>query len=93
MNHGLDDRSIQHIMKVIPLTEAKAHLSRYGRLCQEEPVIVTVNGVASFQLVPVEEEEDDLINQLIETNPEFRKLLEARLKEKSIPWKEVMNRL
>ena len=29
-------------MKLIPLSEAKAHLSRYGRLCHDEPVIVTV---------------------------------------------------
>jgi prevent-host-death family protein len=37
-------------MKVIPLSEAKANLSRYGRRCREEPVIVTVNGVPAFQL-------------------------------------------
>lgn len=37
-------------MKVIPLSEAKANLSRYGRLCQEEPIVVTVNGVPTFQL-------------------------------------------
>ena len=29
-------------MKVIPLSEAKAHLSQYGRTCHDEPVIVTV---------------------------------------------------
>jgi len=38
-------------MKVIPLSEAKAHLSKYGRLCHKEAVIVTVNGHPSFQLV------------------------------------------
>jgi prevent-host-death family protein len=45
-------------MKVIPLSEAKAHLSEYGRLCHREPVIVTVHGQPAFQLVPLEE--DDL---------------------------------
>ena len=40
-------------MKIIPLSEAKAHLSRYGRLCHDEPVIVTVNGATAFQLVPL----------------------------------------
>jgi len=63
-------------MKLIPLTEAKTHLNHYGRLCREESVIVTVNGIPTFQLVPVEE--DSLIDQLIEHNPRFAALLEAR---------------
>ncbi len=37
-------------MKIIPLSEARTHLSRYARLCQTEPVIVTINGLPSFQL-------------------------------------------
>ncbi|MBV8775232.1 MAG: type II toxin-antitoxin system Phd/YefM family antitoxin [Deltaproteobacteria bacterium] len=41
-------------MKVVPLSEAKAKLSRYGQLCHDEPVVVTVNGRPSFQLVPLE---------------------------------------
>jgi prevent-host-death family protein len=52
-------------MKVIPLSEAKAHLSRYARLCHEEPVIVTVNGVPSFQLAPLEEEDDLIHHELL----------------------------
>ncbi len=28
-------------MKVVPLSEAKAKLSRYGQLCHDEPVVVT----------------------------------------------------
>ena len=43
-------------MKIIPLSEAKAHLSHYGKLCQQEPVIVTVNGLPAFQLSPLPEE-------------------------------------
>ena len=70
-------------MKVIPLSEAKANLSRYGRLCHEEPVIVTVNGTPSFQLVPLEED-DDLIDRLLQFNPRFRQTLAARLKEPSM---------
>ncbi len=57
-------------MKVIPLSEAKANLSLYGRLCHEEPVIITVNGTPSFQLVPLEKD-DDLIDRLLEHNPSF----------------------
>ena len=70
-------------MKVIPLSEAKAKLSRYGQLCREEPVVVTVNGRPSFQLVPLGEE-DDLVDRLLEHHPAFRRLLEARLRERSV---------
>jgi prevent-host-death family protein len=74
-------------MKVIPLSDAKANLTRYGRLCQDEPVIVTVNGVPSFQLVPLEEG-DDLIDRLLEDNPKFRRTLESRLRERSLSLKD-----
>ncbi len=70
-------------MKVISLSEAKSGLSRYARVCHSEPVIVTVNGRPSFQLVPLDEE-DDLIDQLLEHNAGFRELLEARLHEPAI---------
>ena len=79
-------------MKVIPLSEAKAHLSRYGHLCHDEPVIVTVNGVPSFQLVPLEED-DDLIDRLLEHHPKFRRLLRARLRERAVSVKEAARRL
>lgn len=79
-------------MKVIPLSEAKANLSRYGRLCHEEPVIVTVNGVPAFQLAPLAKE-DDLIDRLLEHNPKFRETLQARLKEESISSKAARKRL
>jgi antitoxin (DNA-binding transcriptional repressor) of toxin-antitoxin stability system len=70
-------------MKVIPLSDAKANPSRYGPLCREEPVVVTVNGRPSFQLVPLAEE-DDVIDRLLEHHPAFRRLLEARLRERSV---------
>ena len=79
-------------MKVIPLTEAKANLSRYGRLCQEEPVIVTINGVPSFQLTPLSEN-DNLIDRLLERNPKFARILEARSEERTISMNEVRKRL
>ena len=71
-------------MKIIPLSEAKARLSHYGKLCQQEPVIVTVNGLPTFQLSPLPGEDDDLINQLLEHNPRFRQLLEARAGEPTV---------
>ncbi|MBI3468479.1 MAG: type II toxin-antitoxin system Phd/YefM family antitoxin [Planctomycetes bacterium] len=79
-------------MKVIPLSEAKSHLSRYGHMCHEEPIIVTVNGVPSFQLVPLAEQ-DDLIDRLLEHNPKFRKHLQTRLRERSVPVREAARRL
>jgi prevent-host-death family protein len=79
-------------MKLIPLSEAKARLSQYGRLCHDEPVMVTVNGVPSFQLVPLKED-DDLIGRLLEHHPSFRKMLEARLRERSITPREALKRL
>ena len=79
-------------MKVVPLSEAKAKLSRYGRLCHREPVVVTVNGRPSFQLVPLEEG-DDLIDRLIEQHPGFRKLLERRLRERSVSVAAAQRRL
>jgi prevent-host-death family protein len=79
-------------MKIIPLSEAKAHLSHYGRLCHAEPVIVTVNGAPAFQLVPLGDD-DDLVDQLLEHNPAFVRSLEKRLKERSVGVKEAARRL
>ena len=79
-------------MKVIPLSEAKANLSHYGRACHDEPVIVTVNGVPTFQLVPLEED-DDLIDRLLEHNPKFRQTLKQRLRERSVSIKDARKRL
>lgn len=70
----------------------KAHLSEYGRLCQEESVIVTVNGVPAFRLAPLDED-DQLIDELIEHNPEFRKLLEERRHDRVVSVKAAMRRL
>jgi hypothetical protein len=57
-------------MKVIPLSEARARPGHYGRLCQDEPIVVAVNGVPVFQLAPLDD--DDLIDRLVAYNPKFR---------------------
>ena len=79
-------------MKVVPLSEAKAKLSRYGRLCHNEPIVVTVNGRPSFQLVPLEED-DDLIDRLIQDHPDFGKLMQRRLRERSVSVDTELRRL
>ena len=79
-------------MKVVLLSEAKAQLSRYGRLCHSEPMVVTVNGRPSFQLVPLEED-DDLIDRLIQDHPDFGKLMQQRLREQSVSVDTALRRL
>jgi hypothetical protein len=79
-------------MKVIPLSKAKARLSYYSRLCQREPVIVTVKGIPAFQMVPLNED-DDLIDRLLEHNPGFRKYLEKCLRGPSVPAGKALARL
>jgi prevent-host-death family protein len=85
-------RRLRRIMKVIPLSAAKANLSHYGHCCHDEPIIVTVNSVPSFQLVPLSEN-DDLIDSLLEHNPAFRKTLQARLNQRTISVDEAQQRL
>ena len=79
-------------MKVIPLSKVKANLSRYGRLCHKEPVVVTVNGKPSFQLTPLDED-DDLIDRLLEHHPGFRRMLERRLGEPGLTAASAQRRL
>ena len=79
-------------MKIIPLSKAKAKLSYYSRVCQREPVIVTVKGVPAFQMVPLKED-DDLIDRLLEHNPDFRKYLEKCLRGASVSAGEALARL
>ena len=79
-------------MKLIPLSEAKANLSRYGRLCQEEPVIVTINGVPSSRLAPLDED-DDLLDRLLAENPKFVQAFEHRSRERTVSLNEARKRL
>jgi prevent-host-death family protein len=79
-------------MKVIPLSEAKANLSRYARACRKEAVIVTVNGSPAFQLVPLDEE-DDLVDAILEHNPAFTRELRARLRERGVDARSALRRL
>jgi hypothetical protein len=69
-------------MKVIDLSEAKAHLEDYAQDCQESPVIVTIGGVPRFKLVPIPEDDDpEFIDRLLENNAAFHRLAEERRRE------------
>ncbi len=83
-------------MKVIDLNEARANLDRYARECQISPVVVTIDGKAAFEMLPVRTD-DDFMDRLIEENDAFRELLEQRRREADLgqvsPMEEVRRRL
>ena len=68
-------------MKVIDLGEAKTHLEDYARECQSSPVVVTIDGKPSFEMLPIRADDPDFIDRLLATNREFRELLETRRQE------------
>lgn len=68
-------------MKVIDLGEAKTRLEDYARECQSEPVVVTIDGKPSFEMLPIRSDDPNFIDSLLTTNAEFRRLMEDRRKE------------
>jgi antitoxin (DNA-binding transcriptional repressor) of toxin-antitoxin stability system len=68
-------------MKVVDVGEAKTRLEDYARECQSEPVVVTIDGRPSFEMLPIRSDEPDFIDRLLTKNPEFRRLMEDRRKE------------
>ena len=68
-------------MKVIDLNEAKANLEQYARDCQQSPVIVTIEGVPSFEMTPIRSDDPEFIDRLLEQDEAFRRLAEQRRRE------------
>jgi hypothetical protein len=68
-------------MKVIDVGEAKSHLEDYARECHSSPVVVTIDGKPSFEMLPIRSDDPDFIDRLLTTNAEFRQLMEDRRKE------------
>ncbi len=68
-------------MKVIDVGEAKSRLEDYARECHSMPVVVTINGKPSFEMLPIRSDDSDFIDRLLTTNAEFRQLMEDRRKE------------
>ena len=68
-------------MKVIDVGEAKSRLEDYARECHSSPVVVTIDGKPSFEMLPIRSDDFDFIDRLLTTNAEFRRLMEDRRKE------------
>jgi len=68
-------------MKVIDVGEAKSRLEDYARECHSSPVVVTIDGKPSFEMLPIRSDDADFVDRLLMTNPEFRQLIENRRKE------------
>ncbi len=68
-------------MKLIDVNEAKTNLEDYARECQSSPVVVTIDGKPSFEMLPIRSDDPDFIDRLLTTNSEFRELTESRRKE------------
>jgi hypothetical protein len=68
-------------MKVIDLGEAKSHLEDYARECHSSPIVVTIDGKPSFEMLPIRSDDPDFIDRLWTSNTEFRQLMEDRRKE------------
>lgn len=63
-------------MKMIDINEARANLEDYAKECQQSPVIVTVGGIPTFEMVPIRDDDPDFMSRLIENNAAFRRLCE-----------------
>ena len=63
-------------MKIAPVADVKARLSRYLELCAEQPIVVTKNGRPTAVLVGVVDEED-LERFVLAHTPRFRAILDA----------------
>jgi hypothetical protein len=68
-------------MKVIDVGEAKTRLEDYARECHSSPVVVTIDGKPSFEMLPIRTDDPEFIDRLLTTNREFRELMEKRRKE------------
>ena len=68
-------------MKVIDVSEAKTNLEDYARECHSSPVVVTIDGKPSFEMLPIRADDPDFIDRLLATNRDFRELMEHRRKD------------
>ncbi len=62
-------------MRIAPLADVKANLSKFVEQCQDGPIVITRNGRPAAMLVCVSDE-DDLERMLLSYSPRLRRLLD-----------------
>ncbi len=62
-------------MRIAPLADVKANLSKFVEQCQEGPVVITKNGRPAAMLVCITDE-DDLERMLMSYSPRLRRFLD-----------------
>ncbi len=62
-------------MRIAPLADVKANLSKFVEQCQEGPVVITKNGRPAAMLVCISDE-DDLERMLMAYSPRLRRYLD-----------------
>src|SRR5262249_4088843 len=59
----------------------ESQLEQYARDCQQYLVIVTIEGVPSFEMTPIPSDDPEFIDRLLEQDEAFRRLAEERRRE------------
>jgi prevent-host-death family protein len=62
-------------MRIAPLADVKANLSKFVEQCQDSPVVITKNGRPAAMLICITDE-DDLERMLISYSPKLRRMLD-----------------
>jgi prevent-host-death family protein len=62
-------------MRIAPLADVKANLSKFVEQCQDSPVVITKNGRPAAMLVCISDE-DDLERMLVSFSPKLRRFLD-----------------
>ena len=63
-------------MRIIPVIDAKAHLSSYLDQCHCESIVITRNGRARASLIPAPEDQDELDRLMLAYSPKLWRLME-----------------
>jgi len=62
-------------MRIAPLADVKANLSKFVEQCKDSPVVITKNGRPAAMLVCITDE-DDLERMLVSYSPKLRRFLD-----------------
>lgn len=79
-------------MTNVSLNDFRLHVDRYLAAAATGDVVVTQDGEPWIVLRAVEDDQDRL-SAVYANSPEFRRLIEERRREQSIPWDEAKKQL